>query len=573
MAGEKDIKKSEQIAPGQMLDSSIKLPEKGMVKDGRQSDSVSSVSGVKGVIDQSPVSDKGAYYPPTSCYDYYYPVGYNGTFTQSDDKGYFNATGSPYTGIQSDNNTSLLYYVPGYSPFPTGYVGADGKQTFTSSEYLQQPTPYGSEAFSSYTYDSTYTGNGLSGTAARSANMKPLMTPSGSGKSNGFSTVKTNNNYSGKTSPLHFNSKFQQQPASNFSKSMYQNNPIKPMNKFGSGYQSAGLMRGFHPTGKFSMMTDQNRRYYLQQGPANYQSNSRVWNSNFRQKPRENFSRSGEFENSLELTRGPRGDNRNNPLKLPTEVEMPAPAIERSVYNSKDFQIEYDNAKFYVIKSYSEDDIHKCIKYGVWSSTPNGNKKLDAAFHEVDGKSKETGVKCPIFLFFSVNGSGQFVGVAEMIGQVDFSKNMDFWQLDKWNGFFPIKWHIVKDVPNTLLRHIILENNENRAVTYSRDTQEVGLKEGLEILGIFKNYSEKTSVLDDFNFYENREKSLKAKRNAKQVSQSQTNGFNNGDFEKHLEAEGATGEKSVNTNLSDPSSLVSLTKSLSINSQTANSTS
>lgn len=76
---------------------------------------------------------------------------------------------------------------------------------------------------------------------------------------------------------------------------------------------------------------------------------------------------------------------------------------------------------------------------------------------------------------FQVNGSGQFVGVAEMIGQVDFNKDMEFWQLDKWNGFFPVKWHIVKDVPNTQLRHIILENNENRPVTFTRDTQEVSL--------------------------------------------------------------------------------------------------
>jgi len=72
-----------------------------------------------------------------------------------------------------------------------------------------------------------------------------------------------------------------------------------------------------------------------------------------------------------------------------------------------------------------------------------------------------------------VNGSGQFVGVAEMIGKVDFNKSMDFWQLDKWSGFFPVKWHIVKDIPNSQLRHILLENNENRPVTYTRDTQEV----------------------------------------------------------------------------------------------------
>ena len=74
-----------------------------------------------------------------------------------------------------------------------------------------------------------------------------------------------------------------------------------------------------------------------------------------------------------------------------------------------------------------------------------------------------------------VNASGQFCGVAEMIGRVDFNKNMDFWQQDKWNGYFPVKWHIIKDVPNPQLRHIILENNDKKPVTNSRDTQEVQL--------------------------------------------------------------------------------------------------
>lgn len=60
-----------------------------------------------------------------------------------------------------------------------------------------------------------------------------------------------------------------------------------------------------------------------------------------------------------------------------------------------------------------------------------------------------------------------------MMGKVDFNKDMDFWQLDKWNGFFPVKWHVIKDIPNFHLRHIILENNENKPVTHSRDTQEV----------------------------------------------------------------------------------------------------
>lgn len=72
-----------------------------------------------------------------------------------------------------------------------------------------------------------------------------------------------------------------------------------------------------------------------------------------------------------------------------------------------------------------------------------------------------------------VNASGQFCGVAEMTGPVDFYKDMDFWHQDKWSGSFPVKWHFIKDVPNPNFRHIILENNENKPVTNSRDTQEV----------------------------------------------------------------------------------------------------
>lgn len=76
-------------------------------------------------------------------------------------------------------------------------------------------------------------------------------------------------------------------------------------------------------------------------------------------------------------------------------------------------------------------------------------------------------------VMYQVNASGQFCGVAEMLGRVDFNKSMDFWQQDKWNGYFPVKWHIIKDIPNPQLRHIILENNDNKPVTNSRDTQEV----------------------------------------------------------------------------------------------------
>lgn len=73
--------------------------------------------------------------------------------------------------------------------------------------------------------------------------------------------------------------------------------------------------------------------------------------------------------------------------------------LHDGLYNRPDFVTEYKDAKFFIIKSYSEDNVHKSIKYSVWASTPNGNRKLDAAYRE----AKEKQDTCTVFLFFSVS--------------------------------------------------------------------------------------------------------------------------------------------------------------------------
>ncbi|KAH7570506.1 hypothetical protein JRO89_XS05G0121600 [Xanthoceras sorbifolium] len=182
--------------------------------------------------------------------------------------------------------------------------------------------------------------------------------------------------------------------------------------------------------------------------------------------------------------------------------------IPRVSYNRLDFVTDYKDAKFFIIKSYSEDNVHKSIKYGVWASTANGNRKLDAAYHE----AREKQGTCPIFLLFSVNASAQFCGVAEMVGPVDFDKSVGYWLQDKWSGQFPVKWHLIKDVPNSQFRHILLENNDNKPVTNSRDTQEVEMDHGIEMLKIFKNYEVHSSILDDFYFYEHRQRAMQERK-------------------------------------------------------------
>ncbi|XP_004508097.1 YTH domain-containing protein ECT4 [Cicer arietinum] len=216
-----------------------------------------------------------------------------------------------------------------------------------------------------------------------------------------------------------------------------------------------------------------------------------------------------------EQNRGPRISRPKHHLAYTTksgDANTQENIIYTDQYNRDDFPIDNEIAKFFVIKSYSEDDVHKSVKYNVWSSTPHGNKKLQSAYDDARRKATGKSGGCPIFLFFSVNASGQFCGVAEMIGPVDLNKDMDFWQQDKWSGSFPVKWHIIKDVPNANFRHIILENNEYKPVTNSRDTQEIMYRKGLEMLKIFKNYTLKTSLLDDFMYYENRQKVMQEEK-------------------------------------------------------------
>ncbi|CAL9051089.1 unnamed protein product [Musa banksii] len=167
---------------------------------------------------------------------------------------------------------------------------------------------------------------------------------------------------------------------------------------------------------------------------------------------------------------------------FPLITDVRAPRISWGFGGSKDFPDDYADAKLFVIKSYSEDDIHKSIKYNVWASTGYGNNKLDAGYQEAQGKAGG----CPVLLFLSVNTSGQFVGVAEM------------------------------DVPNSILKHITLENNDNKPVTNSRDAQEVMLEQGLRMLKILKEHMNNMCVLDDFDFYEKRQNLMQEETRTKQ---------------------------------------------------------
>ncbi|KAK6163787.1 hypothetical protein DH2020_000651 [Rehmannia glutinosa] len=156
-----------------------------------------------------------------------------------------------------------------------------------------------------------------------------------------------------------------------------------------------------------------------------------------------------------ELNRGPRAKISKNPkgftpvalvvkgknipltITADSEKEKLSVTPDREQYNRPDFPETYADAKFFIIKSYSEDD---------------------------------------------VNTSGQFVGVAEMIGPVDFNKNVEYWR---------------------------------------RTSGLVKFEQGLEVLKIFKDHTSRQCILDDFDFYEDRQKKIQEKKARQQQKQAQ----------------------------------------------------
>ncbi|XP_016309459.1 YTH domain-containing family protein 3-like isoform X1 [Sinocyclocheilus anshuiensis] len=193
---------------------------------------------------------------------------------------------------------------------------------------------------------------------------------------------------------------------------------------------------------------------------------------------------------------------------LPPSSEV-HPVLEKlkalNDYSPKDFDWNLKNGRVFIIKSYSEDDIHRSIKYSIWCSTEHGNKRLDGAYRSLSAKG-------PLYLLFSVNGSGHFCGVAEMKSTVDYNAYAGVWSQNKWKGKFEVKWIFVKDVPNNQLRHIRLENNDNKPVTNSRDTQEVPLEKAKQVLKIIATFKHTTSIFDDFTHYEKRQEEEEAMR-------------------------------------------------------------
>lgn len=176
--------------------------------------------------------------------------------------------------------------------------------------------------------------------------------------------------------------------------------------------------------------------------------------------------------------------------------------LDINVKSSGLSKVVTDASSFYVIKSFSEEDVHKSIKYGVWSSSKNGNTTLTNSFT----LTKEKGGY--VYLFFSCNGSGRFVGVARMKTAVDNDKSFEYWTQDaKWLGLFEVEWVFIKDVPFKEFKTIVItmKDGETKPISNARDVQEVPFAFAKQMMEIFEMYQNTNTILENFEYYDIRQ--------------------------------------------------------------------
>ena len=198
--------------------------------------------------------------------------------------------------------------------------------------------------------------------------------------------------------------------------------------------------------------------------------------------------------------------------------------IDINQKNSKLGEIINSNCKFFVIKSFSEEDIHKSIKYNVWSSSKNGNLTLSNAFNITKEKNGN------VYLFYSCNGSGRYCGIARMKTPCDETKSFELWTQDgKWPGLFDVEWLLIKDVPFKEFKNVIItmKDGEIKPISNARDTQEIPFEQAKIMIQKITEYQNSNTILEHFEFYDMRQENYERNMQINKKKNNETGNNNN----------------------------------------------
>lgn len=159
-------------------------------------------------------------------------------------------------------------------------------------------------------------------------------------------------------------------------------------------------------------------------------------------------------------------------------------------------------SKFFMIRSLTLDDIHKGMKYGIWTSTHHNNKLLDKMYKEVN-KNGTTG---KVYLFYRMPTMQTCLGVATMESEQDEDDEFgQWWNKHKTKGGFRIRWLYIKNVDLAPLD----QKEEGKQIYTLPDCTEIAGENGMKQLNIFKQCDSSNNIFNLFQLLDVREDRLK----------------------------------------------------------------
>lgn len=130
------------------------------------------------------------------------------------------------------------------------------------------------------------------------------------------------------------------------------------------------------------------------------------------------------------------------------------------------------------------------------------------------GTGSAASATCPSTLYIrklnSVVNSGQFTGVAQMVGEVRFNLIFNYWWEElKWSGNFPVKWIYVKDLHHDTVSHLAVDDT---SIVRLKDGSPLPMKLGIEVMKAFRSTDFVSDIFEAFKFMDGREEKLRYKR-------------------------------------------------------------
>jgi hypothetical protein len=164
----------------------------------------------------------------------------------------------------------------------------------------------------------------------------------------------------------------------------------------------------------------------------------------------------------------------------------------QSLLTDRRHYLSLEDANGVVIKSSNEENVHKAVKYGVWTTIASNMDLLRKLGRDLVDNGKET------FLFFSVSKSNNFLGAARlksgyMQGKFPYWVKNNKAHPNQFEGYFHIEWVSIKDISVKKFRDLH-DIEGSSTVDHAKDCSLLSWDTTLKMLERFLNTRFKKSI-------------------------------------------------------------------------------